>query len=72
MADIYERAFINIGATWSDNSDKGCFSLERDDLGAREIGDTGLWVRRAPASLPKIKDDDTDRAEWPLLGRGWV
>jgi hypothetical protein len=72
MADVYEHAFINIGATWSDNSDKGCFSLEEDGLRARKIGDTGLWVRRTPASLPEIRYDDIDRPDWPLLRRGWV
>jgi hypothetical protein len=75
MADIYENAFITIAASWSSDSNGGCFSSMRDIYKERSLGDTGLSCRR---DLPpfaqyrhSISQDDTFK-DWPLLTRGWV
>ncbi|KAF2823903.1 HET-domain-containing protein, partial [Ophiobolus disseminans] len=70
MADIYEHAFITIGATWSNDSNGGCFSRTRDQFKHHMLGDTGLYVRETPPPFPF--NGSFQRKEWPLLTRGWV
>lgn len=67
MADIYEQAFITIGAAWSNDSNGGCFSISSDFFWGRKINDTGLYTRAVSAEADNKVDED-----WPLLQRGWV
>jgi hypothetical protein len=70
MADIYENAFITIAATWSNDSNGGCFSRTRDLCKQHKLGDTGLYTGR---EMPKFPDNNSViDDQWPLLTRGWV
>jgi hypothetical protein len=75
MADIYENAFVTIAATWSSDSNGGCFSQTREKFQVKKLGITGLY---AQVSLPDIPQSgyskylDASGDDWPLLQRGWV
>jgi hypothetical protein len=70
MADIYENAFITIAATWSNDSNGGCFSRTRDLYKQQKLGDTGLYTGR---EMPKVPDNNSViDDQWPLLTRQWV
>jgi hypothetical protein len=71
MASIYENSIITIAATWSSDSNGGCFSTMRELYQAHTLKDTGLYVR---IPLPNFPVDDLDYIidDWPLLQRGWV
>ncbi|KAH7386841.1 heterokaryon incompatibility protein-domain-containing protein, partial [Phaeosphaeria sp. MPI-PUGE-AT-0046c] len=73
MANIYQNSIITIAATWSSDSNGGCFTSIKEPLQARKLGNTGLYVR---VSLPDFSNYDFgtehESENWPLLGRGWV
>lgn len=69
MANIYGNATITIAATWSKNSDWGCFSQRDADVHGL-LRERGLLVSRALDYFPRhaISTDDS----FPLLNRAWV
>jgi hypothetical protein len=71
MASIYENSIITIAATWSSDSNGGCFSTMRELYQAHTLKDMGLYVR---IPMPNFPVDDLDYIidDWPLLQRGWV
>jgi hypothetical protein len=71
MASIYEKSIITIAATWSNDSNGGCFSKTREVHQTHTLKDTGLYVR---VPLPDFPVDDFvyNAEDWPLLQRGWV
>jgi hypothetical protein len=70
MAEIYENAFITVAATWSDDSNGGCFARTREEYKLHKLGKTGLYAQTKLPSFPKRYEASKD--EWPLLTRGWV
>lgn len=71
MANIYENATITIAATCCSNSDQGCFSRTLEEMIAKPILDTGLFVRREKSPFPTFWNTG-DKEMWPLLRRAWV
>jgi hypothetical protein len=69
MAEIYENAFITVAATWSNDSNGGCFARAREDYKIHKLGETGLYAQKEPPEFPKGFGEEN---EWPLLKRGWV
>jgi hypothetical protein len=73
MAEIYENAFLTVAATWSHDSNGGCFAQIRERYALHDLGSTGLCARTILPPFPVVNmfsgaaDDD-----WPLLRRGWV
>jgi hypothetical protein len=72
MADVYENAFICIAATWSSNSDGGCFSQIHDKYKVKKLGSSGLYARHIPPEFPGHVDAPSSFRGWPLMTRGWV
>jgi hypothetical protein len=70
MAEIYENAFITVAATWSDDSNGGCFSRTREKYKVYKLGGSGLYAQKTLPRFPTGINPDKD--EWPLLKRGWV
>jgi hypothetical protein len=76
MAGIYENSHITVAASWSSDSNGGCFSELREPYQEYIVDDTGLRARR---HLPAFSDSgytshrgDAMQEDWPLLARGWV
>jgi hypothetical protein len=72
MASVYENAFICIAATWSSNSDGGCFSQIHDKYKAKKLGSSGLYARHIPPKFPIRVKAPSSFQDWPLITRGWV
>jgi hypothetical protein len=71
MADIYAGCLMTIAATWSDDSNGGCFSRARNGHRGYQLGGSGLWARvRTPRC--QVAQVSGNVLEWPLLDRGWV
>lgn len=68
MADIYEGCLICIAATWSNDSNGGCFSQVRSMYRGYQLGDSGLFARFATDDLLGVRG----HPESPLFDRGWV
>lgn len=72
MANIYASAVITIAATWSDDSNGGCYSQARDSYKAQRLNESGLYARTLTMDLMNVIRFNREVDEWPLLTRGWV
>ncbi|KAH6629280.1 heterokaryon incompatibility protein-domain-containing protein [Boeremia exigua] len=77
MADIYAGATVTLAATWSDSSDRGCFSQMQDKYKPKPLQEPGLYVRPVAPVFPHISQGYSARNysnlwPWPLLTRAWV
>lgn len=71
MADIYAGATITIAATWSDDSDGGCFSRMLTELNDIPLQESGVFVRPRKPNFPRTLYTESS-GSWPLLDRAWV
>ena len=70
MAGVYENALLTFAATWSSDSNNGCFSKIRSHLAAKALDPPGLFVRPVMPQFPHW--GQSSDAAWPLLDRAWV
>jgi hypothetical protein len=72
MAEIYQNAFITVAATWSNDSNGGCFARTREEYKVHKLGETGLYAQKDFPLFPSRFTVNSNMDEWPLLRRGWV
>lgn len=74
MASVYENAFITIAATWSADSNKGCFVKSVATLHTQQLRSSGLRLHVPAAEDFPLSDYVlvADNPNWPLLRRAWV